>query len=116
MCGIKYGVKSISGGEYTKQSWQAPIVNSVFFNVKKEQQEQAISNANRRWNSTEVQQSLKKSHDKCTKLEKGEQQKDQARLARAKIQLIKWLNDCLEAEYGEQFRLLQIKAKYSWKD
>lgn len=77
MYGIKYGVKI----------------------TKKEIQEQAIKNAEKSWNCTEVQESLKKSRLKCDKLEKLERQKDEIKLVDDKIRVINWLNNCLETEF-----------------
>ncbi len=79
-------------------------------------QEEAIRNANKAWNSKEVQDSLEKSCQKCKKLEREENQKNEQKLAGVKMWVIQHLHKQLEAQYGKQLMLLHYKASYSWPD
>ncbi len=102
MYSIKYGVRVSEG-----------YINSTFFQVNEEIKEQAIKNAEKRWNNKEVQNSLERSRQKCKKVEEAEKKRDEIKLAGSKIRVTQWLNDCLKAEYGKQLKLKQnlIKAK-----
>ncbi len=66
MCGIKYGIR-ISEGEFNKQCWQTPIINTALYEVNEQKKKQALKDAEESWETPEYQESLKRSHEQFRK-------------------------------------------------
>lgn len=115
MCG-KYGINlgmSRKEYEYFRLSSETSQANKAFFSMR---EKRIISKAQESWDAMQGSSSMERSRKACRRLEESEHRKDEKKLVGAKLKVIKWLNDCLQAEYGEQFKLLHIKASYYWKD
>lgn len=98
--------------EFNKQVQETPIANAAFFQIRKEIREQAIKDAQESWETTEVKNSLKRSHEQCSKLEGQELRDDYVNLTGVKARVKNWLlKECRKRSENEDLKkqLEQIK-------